>query len=401
LKRVGTQSQKTYDQYLRGAKKFLETVGMDAETLIAKVKKGEADVYELLDTFVAKMVEEGLSPTSIRVYLAGVKHFLASNGIYLNKEEFKDKVILPKSQGNFPDRIPTKEELKMMYYAARFDTRTMIVLMVSTGMRLGEVVRVKVEDINFDHDPPYIRLKPEYCKGKKGRIVLLTPEAVDHLKRLIFMKQLKPKDRLFPNYEADAWAKIMRVIERVGLLKKVNERRYELHPHSFRKYFRTMLAAAGVQESFIRMLLGHRSYLDESYLRANIEMVKEQWNLAIPYLTIMSTESRTSKVSKVLELAKALGVTADELIEALKGRFYFEGELTIDGLDLIYAMFPDIVISTLRYLAKKKLPANGGGRYVIVKGEQKLLEYLEAGYELVKELKRGKYLLKINIKEIW
>ncbi len=416
VRRVGTGSEETYYHYLKFAKRFIEFSGMDPDELVKALREGRVDLYELLDEFVSVLVDEGKTRQTINVYIAAIRHFLLANGIKLDREELKNRVLLPRHYSQFEDRIPTKEELKLMYHTADLTTRTLLVVLVSTGMRIGEALKVKVEDLHLDHDPPYIRLRPEYCKGKRGRIVLLTPEAVDLLKQYIRVKGLREGDLLFNLSYNSAWGRLRRVFDNVDT--RTVGRRYILHPHSLRKYFRTMLAVAGVHKDFINKLMGHKDYLSENYIRENLEMVKREYAKAIPYLTIQHEERRdvvSTFVDQMLELAKRYGVTESEIVEALRRKFNFElasAEVTYDSLreslNIIYALYPEEVREVFRELlhvqtngAVSTSRVNDLGsslrrpKYVIARGEGELMKYLEEGYELVRELSGNRFLMRM------
>lgn len=406
VRRIGTQSEETFKSYVKGARYFLEVHGYGpdrSDELVERVKRGEVDPYRALDEFVGEMVKRGVAPKSITIWVHGARKFLEFNGIRLDKERLKSEVVLPKPYTVNVDRIPTHEELKRGFMLANLDQKALLCLLVSTGMRIGEALKVKVEDLRLDEDPPHIVLRPEYCKGRRGRAVLLTREAVAILKEYVAVKGLSGGDRLFNLTIAGAEEKLRRLFFKIGLKEK-SRRFYVVHAHCLRKYFRTMCAVAGVQEAFTHMLLGHKAYLDESYLRANLAMVKAEYAKVEPYLTLGGV-AQEDKSERVLRLISTLGLTPQEVFNILKSRFNFELRATegvrgvdaqaaaIESLKLLYTIFPQEIEEAIKdYVVRRR--ADGGRRFVVVSGEEELLRKLEEGYELVKELSGGRFLLR-------
>lgn len=407
LRRIGTQSQATFTLYRLAAEKFLEASGFNRESsdrFVERIKGGDVDPYKALDSFVSSLMKRGLAPKSVNLYFDAAKRFLEFNGVRLSRERLKEEVARPRPYVVNQDRIPTQEELRKLFYLSNFEQKVILCVLVSTGMRAGEATKIKVEDCRLEEDPPHVMLKPEYTKGRRGRIVLLTEEARELLRTYIAQKGLRPEDRVFPISVRGLEMKVFRLLSKAGLVKK-SRNIYEIHLHCFRKYFKTMLAASGVQESFINMLMGHKAYLDESYLRANLEMIKEQYNRAVDKLTLGKAPSE-SKESKVMKVIQTLGLDPKEVFNVLKSRFNFEVEISkLSGveasakalgiLDLLYVICPEEVEEAIRTLLRRRArAANCNGGYIIVRGEEELLAKLDEGCELVKELSGGRYLLK-------
>jgi len=431
---LGTQSKNTRETYIRGAKQFLDFAKL---TPHKAVQVGKTDkIFSLLRSFVRQLHSEGKSSWTIHTYLSGVKRFFEANGVFLDENQLKRRVTAPKPKAKTEDRIPTQEQLQLVFNLMDLQGKAMLATLVSSGMRIGELIKFKLSDLHLEEKlpdgrilPPHIHLRAEYTKGKRARIVLITPEAAELLKQYIEYEKRRshrvtekeaseilrkypprirrameakifrksrfksPEDRVFSMGRTTAWMKIHNAFAKAGLQDKSGNR-YVFHPHCLRKYTKTMMAAAGVQESFIAMQLGHKAYLDESYFRANFEMLASQYEKAIPYLTIQK-KVEEKPISKIFQLMNTLGVTPQELVQELVQMGYrFEGGLEEEILASVYEVFPEDVMKAIRSIVKKRQATNGSGNFMIVKGEEKLLEYLNQGWELVKELRDDRYLLK-------
>jgi len=87
--------------------------------------------------------------------------------------------------------------------------------------------------------------------------------------------------------EAALRSRWRRLLKSADLAEK--KRRFHiLRLHTLRKYFRTKLEASNVPTGFIERMMGHKPYLDQSYLRPSEEELLERHRLGIPELAIRS-----------------------------------------------------------------------------------------------------------------
>lgn len=125
-----------------------------------------------------------------------------------------------------------------------------ISLLYGTGVRVGELVRLKMRDIDWDRK----LLRVCQGKGKKDRLVMLPAKLQPVLAR---QGQLKPAEEfLFTNgrggrlTEATIQKAVAQAAARAGLAKIVT-------PHTLRHSFATHLLEAGTDIRYIQELLGH------------------------------------------------------------------------------------------------------------------------------------------------
>ena len=126
-------------------------------------------------------------------------------------------------------------------------------LVYSAGLGVGEVVRLKPEDIDSERMLIHIR----GAKGRKDRYSLLSEATLKILRK--YWKQYKPVKWLFPVPDKERHITIrtaQRVFEmacnRAGVKKKVTI-------HNLRHSFATHLLENGIDLRYIQELLGHKS----------------------------------------------------------------------------------------------------------------------------------------------
>jgi site-specific recombinase XerD len=154
-----------------------------------------------------------------------------------------------------PRKLPVVLSLDEVaqFFAAVRDLRHRAILMTAygAGLRLSEVVALRVEDI----DSRRMVLRVRQGKGRKDREVMLSHRLLTVLRRYWLAE--RPTDYLFPGRQPDrpishsAVQKICKAALRASGLKK------RISPHSLRHSFATHLLEAGADVRTIQVLLGH------------------------------------------------------------------------------------------------------------------------------------------------
>ena len=142
---------------------------------------------------------------------------------------------------------------QMLNEVGNLKHRTLLILMYSGGLRVGEVVRLRPEDIDFDRKMVHMRR----AKGRKDRYTLLSDLSVALVQS--YLREYQPVKWLFPG------AKIGRHLTETSVQKIVRTARVKAGipqhatSHTLRHSFATHLLDAGVGLRYIQELLGHSS----------------------------------------------------------------------------------------------------------------------------------------------
>jgi len=150
--------------------------------------------------------------------------------------------------------LPTKEELRYLFYLAEDNLRNkaLFMTMYGAGLRLGEAANLKVSDIDSDKGRIFIRKG----KGGRDRYALLSKKALEALRA--YWVDTQPKEWLFVTKKGtkmteksiqDAWRSIVR---RSGIPKRINV-------HLLRHCFAVHMLDEGNDIFAIKNLLGHVS----------------------------------------------------------------------------------------------------------------------------------------------
>ena len=119
-----------------------------------------------------------------------------------------------------------------------------------------------------------------------GRITFGNWEAKEFLKTGITSRKLEPDEQLFQLGYQGAVDILYLSLDKAELNGKDNHtRRNKIYTHSFRKYFKTKLTKV-VNEPTVRILMGHRGYLDKSYIRKTEEDLIAEYEQGMHVLSI-------------------------------------------------------------------------------------------------------------------
>lgn len=244
-------SQHTIDSYTNDLNKF---AGYTNKSIIHITKDDIINILKKLD-------DENLSNTSINHFVTVLRSFykfLVINNIV--NENIMAFIASPKREKHLPKVLSEKEIDKLLNIpltdAFSYRNKAMIELMYATGLRVSELVNLRVNDIDLN-----MALLKTLGKGSKERIIPLGDYALNYLK--IYIYEYRPllikknlNDYLFLNNHGNN-------LTRQGLFKILNNLaieqgiKAEISPHTLRHSFATHLLKGGADLRSIQELLGH------------------------------------------------------------------------------------------------------------------------------------------------
>lgn len=164
--------------------------------------------------------------------------------------------------------------------------RDMILLSLGTGVRVGELVRLRGEDIDPERGTVRVFSGSDsgLTKGDRTRIVhtgYLFPEARMVLRRLARTSGLLfPGDNGAVRHITSINHRLQRLVDKMGLNKDVSDTRNRVVWHTLRHTYATRMLEAGVEIYTLKELMGHASVTTtEGYLHL-IDRSKREQSLA-------------------------------------------------------------------------------------------------------------------------
>jgi integrase len=242
------------------------------------------------------------TPKTTRTYVGGVISFLQSNEIEMPRNIWEKLSIVNRAVTK--DDVPTKEELRSILTHSDVCGRAMILLGASSGLRIGDILNLKLKDVKsvLGNHPPKLTIVQQ--KTGQEQIVFFSQECAQAIGEWLKVRddylswsykhcsergigEVDPdSDFLFPFQYSKAQCLWNSALEASGLTKKdENTTRRTLHIHSLRKYFRTTLGLAGTKPDVSEALLGHVNGLRE-YNRYTPEDIKKEYLKAEEKLTV-------------------------------------------------------------------------------------------------------------------
>jgi integrase len=111
---------------------------------------GPREIEQMISTYITNMNARGLSYGYMNLVMAAIFHFFDMNDILLNKR--KVSKFLAESKRSNKDRAYTDEEIKSLVDTGDFRFRALILLLASTGVRIGCIPSLLVRHLDKKGD---------------------------------------------------------------------------------------------------------------------------------------------------------------------------------------------------------------------------------------------------------
>ena len=203
---------------------------------------------ENIRNFLLYCQNKGVSAQSRNIFLSAIKFY------YYNIVETRQKINIKTAKENktLPVVLSRKEISQIIDSIINIKHRLLIEIAYGGGLRVSEVIDLKVKDIDLDELTIHIK----QSKGQKDRITLLPQKIVTDLRKLIVLKNAN--DNVF---ESERGGKLstrtaQKVFENALIKSGINK---DTTFHSLRHSFATHLLENGVDVRYVQELLGHQN----------------------------------------------------------------------------------------------------------------------------------------------
>ena len=210
-----------------------------------------------LNYYISNLFSIGLKSSSINRKISSIKHFYL---FLLKKKVIKnspaDEITTPKQEKYLPTSM-SEDEVESLLGSPKSSIKierrdkAMIEILYATGMRISELVNLKLTDIDFNRSVLKV-----FGKGSKERLVPYGEKAAEALRiYLEDRKKLDSKDVFLSNRGTKItrgafWQRIKIYIKRENLKSSIS-------PHTLRHAFATHLLNRGADLRSVQILLGH------------------------------------------------------------------------------------------------------------------------------------------------
>ena len=224
--------------------------------------------------------EKGYSSASIARILSSIKQFfrfllLDSRIAHDPVEGFKS----PKLWLKLPKALNTEEIKKLLdvFLNSKYFQRdiTMLELMYACGLRVSELVKLKISDVNLE--AVFIKVKG---KGEKERIVPVAQRTLEKIKK--YLLEFRPKllkkrasDFLFINNRGQPLTR-QRFWQNLKLMGKLAG--IDVSPHMIRHSFATLLLEGGADLRSLQKMLGHSDIsTTQIYTKVSMDRLRREY----------------------------------------------------------------------------------------------------------------------------
>ena len=224
--------------YLYAVAKFSRFFGKSPERL----------ELEDVRTYQVHLASQGIAWATLNQTVAALRFFY---GVTLGRPEIPERIAYAREPRRLPVVLSADEVVRFLEAVPSLKSRTALTTAYAAGLRVSEVVALKVADI----DSGRMLIRVEQGKGGKDRYVMLSAQLLAILRT--YWRLAKPRHWLFPGRDEERpidqtvlHAACRSACEAAGLTKHVTV-------HTLRHSFATHLLESGADIRIIQVLLGH------------------------------------------------------------------------------------------------------------------------------------------------
>lgn len=241
------------DMIVRGFADRTRETYLWAVTSLAKFYRRSPDCIsdEEIQAYLLHLIRDRhRSWSTCNIVVHGLRFFYHTT---LKRDRTTFSIPSPRQPGTLPALLSREEVQRLIAHAPNLKHRTMLVTTYAAGLRLNEVLHLRVGDI----DSARMTIRVEQGKGGQDRYTVLSARLLDALRA--YWKVARPATWLFPSGSrpqpmdpSGLQRAYQRAKRRAGITKPGGI-------HALRHAFATHLLEAGVDVHTIQRLLGHRS----------------------------------------------------------------------------------------------------------------------------------------------
>jgi integrase len=347
-----TGSKATLYNYIYDIHDFTESLGTTPDQILNGCLDSNGSVKPIalartiksLESFAGSLkAERKLAPTTIFNMVDYIQLFFRLNGLPL-------KLPYPLRKWSlYEDRAPTQEELQKMLSLADLREKVIVCALATGGFRVGTLAKLQYRHVKRDIEhniiPIHVHVEGEITKTKyHGYDTFLNFETSEYLITYLTARRniaYKQRSETYPPENITDQSPLISYGDRKTLLtanqisyvvhnlllkagiissysgflnlSSLHRRRYDVRPHSIRKFFRSQLALLGVDRDIIEYMMGHKTDKYHDVKMKGIEFLRSTY--AKSGLTIRP-QTKADKILALRAIARSWGLTPEEICEA-------------------------------------------------------------------------------------
>jgi integrase/recombinase XerD len=236
---------KTQAGYLRAVKNFTRFYGRSPDQAEPEDLRG----------FQLRMVEQGVSSTTLNATITGLKFFF---GVTLDRPSALKKMSPVRREQRLPQVLSVEEVTRLLKAACNLKHRAALSVAYGAGLRASEVTHLKIADIDSER----MILRVDQGKGRRDRYAMLSPSLLKLLRnwwrQAHAQQKMLPGGWLFPGQNPvnpHSTRQLNRACKLAAEAACLDKR---ISMHTLRHSFATHLLEQKVDIRVIQVLLGHQ-----------------------------------------------------------------------------------------------------------------------------------------------
>jgi integrase len=320
--RLSVVTKKNYEVALQT---FMEDSRIDNVSDLLKLEPKQ--VKRMLTDYIIGLKDAGLSYSKQNMAVCSVQKLFELNDVNdgVNWKSIRDAMSDNDAVGGGSDEPYTREQLRTLVEAANPRTRALILVMLSSGIRIGAVPGLQLRDLQKMDKFQIYRIEV-YSNSKRDRYFsFTTPECRAALDAYLQSRQakgeiLKPDSPLFrgefsrknANTDVKGIGKngVFKLIEDLAISTGIRKRKQKAKRgyaprhqtplcHSFRKLANSAFVKAGIKPVVCELLLGHDIGLQKHYLRLTPDEMAAEYVKSIDELTVSTEKQLQEQVDEL------------------------------------------------------------------------------------------------------
>lgn len=272
-------SLNTISSYLTDVYNLLLFIDKNAKNENILFNLSEKDIRE----YIKKLKQTKISDRSIARKISTLKTYYKfltiTNKIKTNPMDF---IVIPKQSKVLPTVLSIEEVLILLDIplnnAYDFRNKAMLEVMYATGLRISELINLKLSNIDLE-----LNLIKTIGKGNKERIIPIGDYATEYLKEYIynyrhtFLKR-ENSEYVFLNKSGTKMSRQMffKIIQKLAIQKNIKTK---FSPHTLRHSFATHMLEYGADLRTIQELLGHSNIsTTQIYTHMSTDKLRENYD---------------------------------------------------------------------------------------------------------------------------
>jgi len=305
------ESKSTISTYRYALNSFFKVIGASADEYFEEKRNYEEDIRTFFNAIKHR------PPKTVQLFLSAVRTFLVENDVELSERFWRSLRRRKKgSRALTMDKVPSNAELRRFITHMPIQGKALFLTLASSGMRIGEALQLKLNDLDLNRDPAKIYIRGEYTKSGNPRIAFISSEAKEAIEEWLKVreqyiggavrkshkyKKREEDNRVFPFENNTAYAIWRNGLKKAGFLEKdKSTNRQTIHPHVLRKFFRTKMAQV-IPVDITEALIGHEGYLTEVYRRHSEEDLAKFYKQGEPSILVFTEADQIIKLRREID----------------------------------------------------------------------------------------------------